>query len=165
MLPRMTDEFTQALARAEGQPETTFRALDALAAGTVGHRLFTLLRVDTAAGVVRRVYSNRPDEYPLSGTKPILGNAWTAGVLERGETAVMNDAAEVAAVFGDHELIASLGCAACINVPAVVGGRTIGLVNCLHEAGHYDPARVAASEALRLPGAAAFLLERAVAAD
>ncbi|PZX19859.1 GAF domain-containing protein [Palleronia aestuarii] len=155
----MTNDFISALALGDDQPDATFAGLQSLAANIVGFRLFTLLKVDTEARLVRRIHSNEPDAYPTSGTKPILDNDWTARVLDHGETAVMNDAAEVAEVFSDHELIASLGCASCINVPVVVGGRVLGLVNCLHEAGHYTPERVRASEELKLPGAAAFLFE------
>jgi len=64
----------------------------------------------------------------------------------------------IAAVFPDHELIQSLGCESCLNLPIVVGGIVIGTLNCLDEAGHYTPERVAVSETLKQAGAVAFLL-------
>ena len=63
-------------------------------------------------------------------------------------------------MFPDHELIASLGCEAVLNLPVVAGGAVLGTLNCLDAAGAYTPDRVAAADALRLPGAAALLLER-----
>jgi GAF domain-containing protein len=105
-----------------------------------------------------RVWSNRPEAYPVSGTKGTPEGDWAEVVLVRREIFVANDAAGLAAVFPDHELIASLGCASVLNVPVVVGDRVLGAINCLDGAGHYTPARVAAAEALRLPGAAAFLV-------
>jgi GAF domain-containing protein len=71
---------------------------------------------------------------------------------------VANSIEEIAAVFSDHELIRSLGCESCLNLPIVVGGIVIGTLNCLDEAGHYTPERVAASETLKQAGAVAFLL-------
>ena len=68
----------------------------------------------------------------------------------------------IAEVFPDHELIASLGCQSVINVPVVIYGAVYGTINCLDVAGYYTPDRVAASEALKLPGAAAFLLNRSL---
>ena len=160
----MTDytSFTQRLA--VGTPEDAYAALADLAEEVIGVKLFTLLMSDTAANVSRRFYSNMPDAYPVSGTKPRPTNDWAAHVLDRAETFVMNDIETIAKTFFDHELINSLGCQSCINIPVVVGGDVLGTINCLHEAGHYTPERVAASEALKLPGAACFLLARTAGA-
>ena len=156
----MTDytSFTQRLA--VGSPDDAYAALCALADEVIGVKLFTLLMSDTAANVSRRFYSNMPDAYPVSGTKPRPTNDWAKQVLDRAETFVMNDIETIAKTFFDHELINSLGCQSCINIPIAVGGDVLGTINCLNEAGHYTPERVAASEALKLPGAACFLLAR-----
>jgi Amidohydrolase family len=58
------------------------------------------------------------------------------------------DAEAVAEVFGDHELIASLGCGAVINIPVVDGDRTLGVVNLLNAEGAYDEASVVAAAPL-----------------
>jgi hypothetical protein len=58
------------------------------------------------------------------------------------------DAEAVAEVFGDHELIASLGCGAVINIPVVDGDRTLGVVNLLDAEGAYDEASVVAAAPL-----------------
>ena len=63
-------------------------------------------------------------------------------------------------MFDDFELIRSLGCESVINVPIVVDGDVLGTINCLHEAGFYTPERVAAADALKLPGAACLLLNK-----
>lgn len=155
-------KFTATMAK--GTPEETYAALADLAGALIGVKLFTLLAVDEEADVSRRFYSNMPEAYPVSGTKPRPRNEWGEKVLGRGETMVMNDIETIAEVFFDHELIKSLGCESCINIPVIVGGKVLGTINCLHEAGHYTPERVAASEALKLPGAACYLLARATSA-
>ena len=156
----MTDlhPFIAALAASGDQPRNVFDALCALARNTIGARLFTLMTFDAATREARRIYSNMPDAYPEQGTKPVNQTRWTAHVLDGHRTFVANDIDGIAEVFGDHELIAALGCEAVMNVPVVIDGEVLGTINCLDRAGHYTPDRVAAAEALRLPGAAAFLL-------
>lgn len=141
------------------QPQATFDALEQLVNQTIGVKLFTLMEIDRTKGVARRNYSNQPHAYPVSGEKPIQHNEWTEQVQERHETFVANSIEEIAAVFPDHELIKSLGCESCLNLPIVVQGTVIGTLNCLHEAGHYTPARIAAAQNLKQAGALAFLLD------
>ena len=140
------------------QPQPTFDDLEQLVDQTIGIKLFTLMEIDHDKGVARRNYSNQPDVYPVSGEKPIQQNKWTEQVQDRHEIFVANSIDEIAQVFPDHELIASLGCESCLNLPIVVNGIVIGTLNCLHEAGHYTADRIAAAETLKQPGAMAFLL-------
>ena len=44
---------------------------------------------------------------------------------------------DIRTVFFDHALIASLGCASVLNLPVVHDGRTLGVLNLLHEASWY----------------------------
>jgi hypothetical protein len=129
-------DLTHALADT-GQPLAMFKALEKLADDTIGIKLFTLMTIDQSRGVAHRKYSNQPDAYPTSG----------------------NSIEEIAAVFPDYELIQSLGCESCLNLPIVINGTVIGTLNCLHEAGHYTTARIAAAHTLKQPGALAFLLD------
>ena len=153
----MPDAYADAIATGEGQPATAFRALEALAQETIGARLFTLMTFDAEARLARRIYSNMPDAYPVSGTKPIEDTAWTRALLDRGEVFVANDAAGLAEVFFDHELIRSLGCESVLNLPVVLDVRTLGTINLLHLAGwygdeHLEIGRVIAAHAI--PGLA-----------
>lgn len=159
-MTEMTDltDFIRALSQENHQPHATLRALEALVKHVVGARLFTLMTFDEATGEASRAWSSQPQEYPVSGRKPADRTEWSQIVMERHQTFVANDIDAIAKVFPDHELIRSLGCESCINVPVVVAGRVLGTLNILHQAGHYTPARVAASEMLKLPGALAFVL-------
>lgn len=152
------DEFATALAEAHNQPETAFAAMARLTDALIGVRLFTLMTFDPRTREARRIFSNMPDAYPVLGTKPVNETHWTGHVLDRHETFVANTIEGIAEVFYDHELIRSLGCESVINVPVVVAGKTLGTINCLHEAGFYTPERVAASGDLKVPGAACFML-------
>lgn len=143
---------------APNQPQAVFEALEADVQDTIGVKLLTLMTIHRDRNVARRCYSNMPDAYPTSGEKEMQPNAWSQHVEEQHQTFVANTIDEIAAVFPDHELIQSLGCESCINIPVVIKGHVIGTLNCLHEAGYYTPERVQASETLKTAGALAFLV-------
>ncbi len=148
-------DFRAALAAAQGA-EAGWPALQSLAQGIVGARLFTVTAVDLEAGVARRLYTNMREAYPVSGTKPIEPSPWFEHVIGGGRLFVMNTHEEIARHFFDHELIRSLGCGACVNMPVSLGGRVVGTVNMLDREHHFTPERVALVEHLELPALAAF---------
>ena len=152
----MTD-LTKALA-ATDQPAAIFEAVHQRVNDVVGVTLFTMMRLNRDKGVAERIFTNMPDAYPAGGEKQMEPNKWTAMVEEREQTFVANDIEGIAEVFGDHELIKSLGCESVMNVPINIGGQVVGTLNCLNVAGHFTPDRVAASEALKVPGALAFMM-------
>ena len=152
----MTD-ITAAIASPNDQPNHTFRALEQLVDETIGVKLFTLMEVDRTRNVAWRSYTNNPEAYPTLGEKPRQKNSWSEIVEGRHETFVANTIDEIAAVFPDFELIQSLGCESCLNLPIVINGTMWGTLNCLHAAGHFTPERVAAAETLKAAGALTFL--------
>ena len=129
--------LAEAIARAQSL-DTVWEAADLAYASLIGHRLFTVLVYEADQGLVRRQYSNRPDEYPVSGTKPMGATPWGEHVLHQGKPYIGRDAADIRWAFFDHELIASMGLASTCNLPVRAFGRTLGTINLLHEAGHYD---------------------------
>lgn len=155
-------DLASVMASAGNQPRATFEALCELAREIIGVKLFTLMTFDARSRGAQRIFSNMPDAYPELGTKPVNQTWWSDHVLDGHKTFVANDIGAIAEVFPDYELIASLGCQSVINVPIIISGAVSGTINCLDETGHYTPERVAASEALKLPGAAAFLLNQSL---
>ena len=151
-------EVLCALEKSGRQPETTYRALEALVHGVIGVKLFTLMEVDLSRGVAWRSYSNMPEAYPVFGEKPWVQNAWSKIVVERREIFVANSIQDIAEVFPDYELIQSLGCQSCLNIPVFICGEIRGTLNCLHEANHFTSERIAAAHDLKAAGALAFLL-------
>ncbi|MBK8085162.1 MAG: GAF domain-containing protein [Devosia sp.] len=144
----MTDHDTNFLAAisAARRPEAAWRALEGLAAAVAGHRLFTVMTVDMDAGLARRAYSSNPGAYPVSGTKPIHHDRWFDIVYGERRSFVANTIDDIAGVFPDYELIASLGCGSVHNLPVVLAGDLVATINLLDVAGHYTPQRVAATE-------------------
>ncbi|MFD1255099.1 hypothetical protein DEVEQU_00038 [Devosia equisanguinis] len=158
----MTDHsiISQALAAKGANPQSVYDALRALTQATIGAKLFTVMTYDPETGEASRVFSNMPDAYPVSGTKPLNPTHWTQIVIEEHRSFVANDYEGVRAVFNDHELIRSLGCESVINIPMITAGEVRGTINCLDVAGHYTAERVAAAESLKLAGVACLLFQK-----
>jgi GAF domain-containing protein len=150
--------FVAAVEEPGGRPDKVFAALEELTREVVGVKLFTVMTSDTGRKVSERVYSNMPDAYPVSGTKPYNETHWSDITLKQKRTFVANTIDDIAEVFDDHELIKSLGCESVINVPIIVDGLVLGTINCLHEAGFYTEERVRAADALKLPGTVCMML-------
>jgi GAF domain-containing protein len=153
-------EFVNAVAERRDQPAAAFDALRALTETTVGVKLFTVMIYDGKRGLAQRIYSNMPDAYPVSGTKPANLTDWSKQVIEAKRTFVANDINGIARVFDDHEFIRSLGCESVMNVPIVVAGEVMGTINCLHDAGFYTREKVETAETLKLPAALCLLLNQ-----
>ena len=118
-------------------PDTVFHNLHQ----RIGARLFTVTVLDRNAGLARRAFTSHPDDYPVSGTKPMGQSAWTEQVIERGEFFVANTVAEFSIYFPDHALIESLGCRSALNIP-IVQRHVIGTVNILDKEGYFDNERI-----------------------
>lgn len=129
-----------ALARASAalalpdQPGTTFAALQHATAQAIGHRLFTIMRHDAAAGRNRRVHSSDPAAYPVSGYKPVnWDHPWTQRVLVGGTPWIGAGPTDIAWAYPDHETIAAMGLTTAMNLPVRWNGRTLGTVNLLRD--------------------------------
>lgn len=150
-MPTDIDRFSTEISAAT-TTDAVWRALETLTRSMPGHLLFTVMTVDMEAGLARRAYTSHPAEYPVSGTKPIERNSWFDIVHGARKSFVANTIDEIAAVFPDHALIASLGCGSVFNYPVVLGNDLVATVNMLAAPGHYTQALVAEAETLlRLP--------------
>jgi hypothetical protein len=115
-----------------------WKALETLSLDIDGHCLFTVMTVEMEAGLARRVYSDHPTEYPVTGTKPIRHDEWFDIVHGQKRSFVANTITEIARVFPDFELIKSLGCGSVINLPVVLRGELVATINLLHVEHHYS---------------------------
>jgi transcriptional regulator with GAF, ATPase, and Fis domain len=119
------------------EPVALYAAVDRLVQEVIGHKLFTLMRVHEASAEVERIYSSNTTAYPVGGRKQKRGTPWSRVVLDRGAVFVARNPDEVREAFADHELIASLGIGAIMNVPLAWNGRRLGTMNVSHEAGWF----------------------------
>ncbi len=128
--------------------KAVYRAVEQVAAETVGWRLFTVLRYVEAAQAVERLYSSDEAAYPVGGRKPLSKITASHGAMERGEVFLAATREEVRQAFFDHELIFALGITAILNVPIRQAGRRLGTVNLCGEEGMYGPAEIARGKIL-----------------
>lgn len=134
-------QFDRAIAEETGA-DAPYLALRQFCESLVGARLFTVMSIDLKAGLARRAFSSDPAAYPASGVKPIRRDAWFALISEQRQPFVANRIGDIARVFPDHALIASLGCGSVVNLPVFIGNILVGTVNVLHEEQYYTPERV-----------------------
>jgi hypothetical protein len=125
--------------RAPDQPLAICRALETLSGETIGHRLFTVMRFDSARSEVQRIYSNMPSVYPAGGRKQKKATAWASHVLGDMKVFRGTSPADIRSAFDDHETISGLGLGSVLNIPIVFKGRCQGTMNLLHQAGWYRP--------------------------
>jgi transcriptional regulator with GAF, ATPase, and Fis domain len=130
---QLSDLQRLALAMREpAQPATLFEAVAAIAAETIGFRLFTIMAYDARNHEVERVFTNMPDVYPTGGRKKKRGTAWATQILQelrpfRGETA-----RDIRNAFDDHMTMANLGLGSILNIPIAYDGECIGTMNLTH---------------------------------
>jgi hypothetical protein len=139
--------FTAAISEARAA-DAAWQALQELTQTTIGSRLFTVMTVDMDAGLARRAYSSHLKEYAVSGTKPIHRDSWFDIVHGEKRSFIANTIEDIAKVFPDYELIASLGCGSVMNLPVVLSGELVATVNMLDAPHHFTPERVAMAEAI-----------------
>lgn len=113
------------------------------AATHLGHQLFTIMVFHANTMEVERVYSNRPQEYPVGGRKQKRDTEWGRQVLDRGEPYFGRSIDDIRRHFHDHAVIEGLGLSAILNIPVRIAGKTIGTMNLLDAGPHYREADLA----------------------
>lgn len=149
-----------------GQPDAGFAAFSDHCRARAGHRLFTVLAWIAEDNEVQRLWSSRPAEYPTAARKQMGITEWGARVLHRRERWMGHTAEDIRWAFPDHALIASLGCASCINGLVEWDGRLLGVVSMLDAAHAYGDADLAGLNAiapLLVPGFLAFHTDARIA--
>jgi len=137
-----------ALSAESADPNEVYRAVERIAANTIGWRLFTVLRYVETAQAVERVYSSDEKAYPVGGRKPLDKITASHGAMERGDVFLAATKEDVRKAFFDHELIFSLGITAILNVPIRHAGRRLGTINLCGEEGMYGPTEIARGKIL-----------------
>ncbi|WFU12800.1 hypothetical protein QA646_28260 (plasmid) [Rhizobium sp. CB3090] len=101
-----------------------------------GHKLFTLLKVDRAAGVLRRIYSTDLNYSPVGGTKPLADDEWSKRV-GTGRHFLGRDSADMERYFLDHKTLIEMGLQSVLNTAVIWRNEVIGWINLLDAAEHY----------------------------
>ncbi len=163
-MDKNNSKFDQEIAAASNS-DAVWTSLEKLSSSIDGHRLFTVMTVDMDAGLARRVYSNYPAQYPVTGTKPIHRDAWFDIVHGERRSFIANSINDIAKVFPDFELIQSLGFGSVVNLPVILKNELVATINLLHVEHHYSAMLVAKIETeLSLPAKLCCALDSLMAA-
>ncbi|MBM3599163.1 MAG: GAF domain-containing protein [Alphaproteobacteria bacterium] len=103
----------------------------------IGHKVFTVLRLNAAGLRSRRLFSTLA-AYPPGALKDHRRGAWHDRVIGAGEPFVAPTLEAVRASFPDHAGIEAAGCGSIIALPVRWDGRMLATVNVWHVSGHYD---------------------------
>jgi transcriptional regulator with GAF, ATPase, and Fis domain len=119
-----------------------------VANAVIGHLLFTVMRHDTSASDVARIYSSKAAEYPPGVKKHKGPTPWGTRVLQQGQFYIGYNSADIESNFSDHAIIASMGLASILNLPIRVANTTLGTINLLNVENYYDESQVEAGTIL-----------------
>jgi GAF domain-containing protein len=132
---------------ADAMPEGPGAIFDVLARriqANVGYLLMTVLVPASDAPFLNRVYSTNQDQYPLGKADPIEDSVWFRRLFAEGEAIVANDVEAIKAWLPGFDSYLAQGYGSLANIPIVISGNTIGLLNLMDEAGHFSAHRIAA---------------------
>jgi len=132
-------------ALADALPRGSVAIFDVLAErirADVGYRLMTILVPSGDAPFLVRVFSTNLDQYPLGKADPVDDSIWFRRLFSQGEPIIANDAAAIEAWLPGFDAYLAQGYGSLANVPIVISGTTIGLLNLMDETGHFTAERV-----------------------
>ncbi len=158
----MMEELNRLIKVRNNNPTELFAELEKIASSRLPIKLFSVMEIDFQKDEARRIYTNSPEVYPVSGTKPIPENDWADTVIKRKKIFVANDYLTLKQTFPDHEVIKSLGCEAIINVPITIEEDILGTLNILGPEGAYPPDVIPFAEDLKILGALCFLFNGSI---
>ena len=131
---------------ADAMPEGPGAIFDVLARriqDNVGYLLMTVLVPASDAPFLDRVYSTNQDQYPLGKADPIEDSIWFRRLFSEGEAIVANDEEAIKAWLPGFDAYLAQGYGSLANIPIIISGNTIGLLNLMDEAGHFTAKRIA----------------------
>lgn len=129
-------------------PDAALRILEHVRQRLLGDGLLTVnlnatpKRIGDEAVELERLWSSKPEVYPVAGRKRKAITPWVRQLLRRCEVFVGEGDAILAEVFDDHALIGSLGLHSVINVPLLVEGRCIATFNVLGIRSKWQPQEI-----------------------
>ncbi len=113
----------------------------------LGDGLLTVNKVDTLAASagefeLQRLWSSKPQAYPVAGLKRKTLTPWSRQLLLRCEVFVGEGDAALREVFDDHARITALGLHGVVNVPLLMEGRCVATFNVLGCQAQWQPTDV-----------------------
>lgn len=135
--PEQLKEFTSILSEVK-ESRNAWELVQEIIETKIGAKLFTVLIHMPSEGIVSRIHTSDPLNYPVGGTKKMGPTPWGELVLQRGESFLATSDDDIRWAFPDYEKIFSLGLGSALNAPMLLFGETVGTLNLLHRRGFYS---------------------------
>lgn len=149
-------DLTAAMGRG---PESIYALLAGRLRQKPGFDLLTVLAPNQVGDRLVRLFSTNMAQYPLGDADPVQDDRWFRHLFVRKEAVIANDAEAIRDWLPDYSEFAAMGYGSLANLPVVVAGEALGLMNLMAGPGHFSAANVAAISA-ELPLAAIALCAR-----
>lgn len=135
-LPHGISQFLDTLAGSE--PASVYHAYAGICRLHLYYDLMTVLAYDEADQSCVRVYSSRPEQYPLDWHGQLNSTGWGEAVLRDGKIWHGPNAAAIRSAFNDADRILASGCKTCLSIPTRWNRRTLGAVSFLGNQLRFD---------------------------
>ena len=109
--------------------QSLFQAIERISVSRMRVSIFSASRCFLETMELERIYSSRPDVYPVGARKSKQQTSWAQYVLKNRQVFVGEGPLEMAAAFDDQERMATLGIRSIINVPVVIREQSMGVLN------------------------------------
>ena len=153
-----------AAALADADPlAAVLRVIHELAVAKMCVSVFSASRCLVETHELDRIYSSHPQAYPVGARKSKRETGWARQVIQNRQVFVGEGPLEMAAAFDDQERMAALGMRSIINVPIVLPGGGLGVLNFGRNVERVMPADVTTARFLGLVASAGFALSRCAA--
>ena len=122
------DKLTAALA-SRTLRTSILAAVAEMSAARLGVILFSASICHLDSLELERIYSSKPDTYPVGARESKRQTTWAQHVMRDGKVFVGEGSLAMAAAFDDQGRMEALGVHSIINVPIVLAGRSTGVIN------------------------------------
>jgi transcriptional regulator with GAF, ATPase, and Fis domain len=105
-----------------------------------GYDLFTVLAPHESGNRLERLYSTNQEQYPLGPADEVKDDVWFRQLFRNQEPIVANTMEEISVWLPvDYQIFIEQNYYSLLNLPVVFAGQTIGLINMMGAAHHFDP--------------------------
>ena len=132
-------DLTSALAAG---PNALLALLERRLSRKPGYDLFTVLAPHRDGTFLERLYSTNLAQYPLGPADEVKDDIWFRRLFSERAPIIANTIAEISTWLPDYEIFIEQNYGSLMNLPVVYAGETVGLINMMGPADHFDAAAV-----------------------
>jgi len=119
-------------------PEALYELLAQRLKQRPGFDLLTVLAPNDAGDRLVRLYSSNTGQYPLGDADIVKDDKWFRQLFSRMKPVVANDAEEIRHWLPDFFEFVAMGYGSLLNLPIVISGEAIGIMNLMAPEGHFS---------------------------